>query len=83
MNQPQFAGPQKTNGMAIASLVCSFFCGLLGLIFGIIAINQINKTNGGGKGMAIAGIVIGAVSIVISIIFWGAIMAAISSESGY
>ena len=63
----QFGGfPQKakTNGLAIAALVCSFFCGLLGIILGIVAISQINKSNEGGKGLAIAGIAIGAVSIV-------------------
>jgi len=82
--QPQFGGvptPQKTNGLAIASLVCSFFCGIFGIIFGIIAIGQINKQNQGGKGLAIAGISIGAVSIVITWLFWGAMFAA--SNSGY
>jgi hypothetical protein len=65
----QFGGfPQKakTNGLAIASLVCSFFCGILGIILGIVAIGQINKTNEGGKGLAIAGIAIGAVGIVLT-----------------
>ena len=77
----QFGGyPQKakTNGLAIASLVCSFFCGILGIILGIVAINQINKTNEGGKGLAIAGIVLGAVGI----LFQWAIVGAMSA-SGY
>ena len=77
----QFGGyPQKakTNGLAIAALVCSFFCGILGIILGIVAINQINKTNEGGKGLAIAGIVLGAVGM----LFWWAIGGAMSA-SGY
>ena len=74
--QTQFPTAQKTNGLAIASLVCSFFCGILGVIFGIIAINQINKTNGNGKGMAIAGICIGAASMVIGWIVWGSLFVA-------
>ncbi len=76
MNQAQFPAPQKTNGLAIAALVCSFFCGLLGIIFGIIAISQINKTNGNGKGLAIAGICIGAVSMVVGWLIWGSLIIA-------
>jgi len=77
----QFGGyPQKakTNGLAIAALVCSFFCGILGIILGIVAIGQINKTNEGGKGLAIAGIAIGAVSILFTWMILGA-----SAASGY
>jgi hypothetical protein len=60
-----------TNGMAIASLVCSLFGWLcligpmLGLIFGFIALGQIKQTGQGGRGMAIAGIVIGAIAIAV------------------
>jgi len=71
--QQQFPTAQKTNGLAIASFVCSFFCGILGIIFGIIAISQINKTNGNGKGLAIAGICLGAAGMVVSWIFWGSL----------
>lgn len=77
----QFGGfPQKakTNGLAIAALVCSFFCGILGIILGIVAIGQINKTNEGGKGLAIAGIAIGAASILFTWMILGA-----SAASGY
>ncbi len=74
--QPQFPTAKKTNGLAIASLVCSFFCGILGVVFGIIAINQINKTNGDGKGLAIAGICIGAASMVLGWIIWGSLFVA-------
>lgn len=87
--QPQFPQPgqpiggvpqkPKTNGLAIGSLVSSFFCGLLGIILGIIAISQINKSNEGGKGLAIAGIAIGAVSIV----FTWMVFFASAATSGY
>ena len=76
-----FPVSQKTNGLAIAGFVCSFFCGILGIIFGIIALSQINKTNGGGKGLAIAGICIGAASTVIGWLMVAAMMA--SSSGGY
>lgn len=68
---PQAAG---TNGMAIASLVCSllgWICGIgpiLGIIFGIIALGKIKQTGEGGRGLAIAGIAIGVALIVLGTI---------------
>jgi hypothetical protein len=53
--------------MAIAGFVLSFFCSILGLIFSIIGLNQIKQRGQGGRGLAIAGIVISCVSIVIAI----------------
>lgn len=49
-----------TNGMAVASLVLGLLgISLLGLIFGAIALGQIDKNTGQqGRGMAIAGIVL-------------------------
>lgn len=51
----------KTNGLAIAAFVCPLvFCVLfpLGIIFGHIALSQIARTGEGGRGLAIAGLVI-------------------------
>ena len=59
--------PAGTNGLAIASLVVSFFCSIVGIILGFVALNQIKRTGQGGRGLAIAGIVIGFASIVIGI----------------
>jgi hypothetical protein len=57
--------------MAVASLVCSLFgwvClfigAFLGVIFGFIALGQIKRTGQRGRGMAIAGIIIGILLIV-------------------
>jgi hypothetical protein len=62
--------PRSTNGLAIASMVLGivwvYWIGsILALIFGYIAKGQINESGGrqGGKGMAIAGIVLGWVGI--------------------
>jgi hypothetical protein len=62
--------PRTTNGLAIASMVLGivwvYWIGsILALIFGYIAKGQINQSAGrqGGKGMAIAGIVLGWVGI--------------------
>ena len=71
----------KTSGMAIAGFVLSFLCSLLGLIFSIIGLSQVNKSNGtlGGKGLAIAGIVISAIGLLIWIIYIVAIIAVVGS----
>jgi len=66
--------PAKTNVLAIVSLVASlvgFFTGigfLVGIVCGHISLSQIKKTAEQGRGMAIAGLVIGYIGIVISII---------------
>src|SRR5260370_36346625 len=66
----------STNGMAIASLVCSvvgaFLCGIgsiVGIVLGVIALNQIKQTGQGGRGMALAGIIVGAVALVAGLIW--------------
>jgi Domain of unknown function (DUF4190) len=57
--------------MALASLLCSaigWLCiigPLLGLIFGFLALNQIKETGQRGRGLAIAGIIIGALLVAI------------------
>lgn len=68
---PTFQSPDRAiqpsvSGMAVAGLVCSLFIGIIGLILSIIALNQINNSNGAlsGRGLAIAGIWISAVSMV-------------------
>lgn len=62
--------PRTTNGFAVASLVLGivFIWGIgsvLALVFGYIAKNQIDQSRGaeGGRGMAIAGIVLGWVGV--------------------
>jgi hypothetical protein len=69
-----------TNGFAIASLVCAFFCTPLGLIFGFIARSQIKRTGQSGSGLALAGIIISLISIAIAVIFFAA--AAATSTNG-
>jgi Domain of unknown function (DUF4190) len=68
--------PSKTNQMAIWSLVASLIgivCGIgsfVGIVLGIIALNQIKQTREGGYGLAVAGIVVGVVSLIISILWY-------------
>jgi hypothetical protein len=65
----------KTNGLAIAALVLGilwlYWLGsLLAVIFGHVALAQINKSGGlqSGRGMAIAGLVLGWVGIGIFVV---------------
>jgi hypothetical protein len=76
---PGYGAPmqqQGANGMAIASLVCSlvglliagFILGPLAIIFGALGIGKANKMGGKGKGMAIAGLIIGCVDVLLIIV---------------
>lgn len=49
----------QTNSMAIAALVSSLVMSPLGVVFGHISLSQIRRTGEQGKGLAIAGLVIG------------------------
>ncbi|WP_245850585.1 DUF4190 domain-containing protein [Mycobacterium angelicum] len=75
---PGYLSPQvpPTNTMAIAALVSSlvgWLCfgigAVLGLIFGIISLNQIKQSGERGRGMAIAGIVISGCEIALFLVF--------------
>jgi peptidyl-prolyl cis-trans isomerase B (cyclophilin B) len=66
--QPAPVG-QKYNVLAIISLVTSIVgISLAGIICGHIALSQIKRTGESGRGMAIAGTIIGYVGLVASII---------------
>lgn len=63
MSTPASTGA-KTNVLAIVSLVASIVgFGLVGVITGHIGLNQIKQTGEQGRGLAIAGLVIGYISI--------------------
>jgi prepilin-type processing-associated H-X9-DG protein len=71
---PDSALPPKTSGLAIASLVLGILgiltCGItaiVGLIFGIIAMIRVRKSNGalGGHGLALAGTIVSAVFLML------------------
>jgi hypothetical protein len=59
---PEFPPPPaaSTNGFAVAALVFGILGGLLGLVFGIIALVQIRRTGQKGTGLAVAGLVLSA-----------------------
>jgi hypothetical protein len=76
--------PQRTNGLAIGGFITSLLCcGPVGLILSIVGLSQINKDpSQGGKGLAIAGIVIGAIGLVAAAIYYFVVIA-LAVDYGY
>ena len=78
-------GRKLRRTMAIASLVASIIgicCGLgsvVGIVLGVIALNQVKETRQSGHGLAVAGIAVGVVTLVISVVWTLLVMAAGSS----
>jgi peptidyl-prolyl cis-trans isomerase B (cyclophilin B) len=54
--------------MAIASLICAFLFAPLGIVFGHLSLSQIRRTGEQGRGLAVAGLVIGYMVTVMTIV---------------
>lgn len=70
---PAYPPPRQTNSMAVVALVCAFVFAPLGIVFGHIALSQIRRDGEDGKGLAIAGLVIGYIFtgvFLLVIVFW-------------
>jgi hypothetical protein len=74
-----YAEPSSTNGKAIGALVTSLagvplcFClvpSIVGIVLGIVAMNDVKKTGQQGRGMALAAIIVGGVTIALTLLFW-------------
>ncbi|OFJ53852.1 DUF4190 domain-containing protein [Mycolicibacterium grossiae] len=71
---PGYGPPaRKTNVLAITSLVVSIIslCGIgsiAGIVLGVVALNQIKVSGEGGRGLAIAGIAVGAGTLLLSML---------------
>ncbi|WP_022889762.1 DUF4190 domain-containing protein [Agromyces italicus] len=82
---PAYGAPAstKTNVLAIVSLVSAFFVSLVAIITGHIALGQIKKTGEQGRGLAIAGLILGYIGLVVGIILvivWIAAFAFVASN---
>ncbi|SDR78260.1 protein of unknown function [Paraoerskovia marina] len=95
--QPSYGtapAPQKTNGMAIASLATSvagfvMLCGIpcpVGLVLGIVALRQVKERGEQGRGMALGGVIVGAIGtafLVFAVIFFLFVIGVASTDTGY
>lgn len=88
---PGFPGgyppPRPTNTLAIAALVCAFLIAPLGIVFGHMSLSQIRRTGEEGRGMALAGLIIGYVAtalaivlIVVSVLFAMAVVHSVDND---
>ncbi|MET0765803.1 MAG: DUF4190 domain-containing protein [Blastococcus sp.] len=68
--------PQKTNTMAILGLVFAFVFSPLGLVFSAVGLSQIKKRREGGRGLAIAGLVLSILFLLVSIFLFVVVLAA-------
>jgi hypothetical protein len=62
-------GPQKTNTMAILGLVFAFVFSPLGVIFSAIGLKQVKERREGGRGLALAGLILSIAFILIGLLF--------------
>ncbi|MCJ0907040.1 DUF4190 domain-containing protein [Rhodococcus sp. ARC_M6] len=80
--QPVYGAPirsQTTNTFAILALIFGILGGVLGIVFGHIALSQIRRTGENGRGLAIAGLVLGYLFVAFWLLIF--IVAAVASAS--
>ena len=73
---PAAPAKKKVNGLAVAGFVISLVgmfcfgivCGILSVIFCAIALKQIPAKNQGGKGLAVAGLIIGILDLALLVV---------------
>jgi peptidyl-prolyl cis-trans isomerase B (cyclophilin B) len=80
---PPYPPPRQTNSMAIVALVSALVFAPLGIVFGHISLSQIRRSGEDGKGMAIAGLVIGYIFtglILLVMVFWVIMFVVLANE---
>lgn len=61
---------QKTNTLAIVGFVLSFLVSLAGVVCCAVALSQISERGERGRGLAVAGIIIGVLAMALSAAYW-------------
>lgn len=71
---------QRTNGLAIAAFVMSLVgFGFIAAILGHVALGQITRNNEAGRGLALAGVIIGWISTGLVVLWFVAFAGALAS----
>jgi hypothetical protein len=76
--------PRPTNTLAILALVMAFVFAPAGLVLGVVARKQIRQTGEEGDGLALAGIIVGAIAcalVALVIVLWFVAVAALAGVS--
>ncbi len=77
--QQQQQQPAQSNTMALVGFILAFLMPLIGLILSIIGLKRAPEYNGNGKGLATAGIIIGAIeTLIVAIVIIVEIVAIVS-----
>lgn len=66
--RPTPTSAASTNTKAIVALPLALALPLVGLVFGVLALREIGRNGDGGKGLALAAVIIGAVVLVFYVI---------------
>jgi len=69
--------PQRTNVMAILGLVFAFIFSPLGIVFSAIGLSQSKKPDTGGRGLSIAGLILSIVFLLIGLLVFFTVFAAV------
>ncbi|KQS17296.1 DUF4190 domain-containing protein [Frigoribacterium sp. Leaf186] len=78
---PQSAGSAaRYNVLSIVGFILAFVFSLAGLIVSLIALSQIKKTGERGHGLALAGVILSAVFIILSIVYVVAVVPALMNS---
>ncbi|MGC6462347.1 MAG: DUF4190 domain-containing protein [Pirellulaceae bacterium] len=93
-SQTQVQAPQELpQGMAVTAMICGIlsltgfccFTGIPAVICGRIAMKQADRGEAGGKGMALAGVIMGIISLVgivgVVLLYVGLIFFAVAAET--
>jgi hypothetical protein len=67
LNQ-SYAPEPKLNTFALIGFIASFFIGVVGIVFGHLALSQLKRSGEKGHGFALAGLIIGYVGVGLGII---------------
>jgi hypothetical protein len=82
---PAYPDHRPTNTLAIVALVMAFVFSPVGIVLGVVARKQIRETGEAGDGLALAGVIIGAVFTalaVVLVVIWIIAFAALVGYAG-